>query len=104
LAQGEQNIVLQSGPGLLENDQELLRKDQERAESGQELMESVSADFIFLDYSTLNLPDSFFIDYDHLNGEGASFFSQLIDQLINRSTGVTLSSDGRPISFNGCVQ
>ncbi|MCK9583808.1 MAG: hypothetical protein M0R69_02720 [Candidatus Cloacimonetes bacterium] len=104
MAQGEQNFLSQYGQGLLENDQELLRKDQELAESGQELLESVSADFIFLDYSTLNLPDSFFFDYDHLNGEGASFFSQLIDQLINRSTGVTLSSDGRPISFNGCVQ
>ncbi|MDD3563666.1 MAG: hypothetical protein PHR32_08345, partial [Candidatus Cloacimonetes bacterium] len=63
MAEGEQNIVPQRG-------QELPGEDQ--------------TDFIFLDYGALHLPDTFFFDYDHLNGEGARFFSQIIDQLVNR--------------------
>lgn len=62
MAAGEQDIVLQKGQTLAGREQ---------------------AEFIFLDYSSLNLPDSFFFDYDHLNTEGAGFFSQIIDQIVN---------------------
>lgn len=52
--------------------------------NGQELQEKDQADFIYLDYSYLYLPDAYFFDYDHLNSEGASFFSQIIDRLVSR--------------------
>lgn len=53
--------------------------------NGEELYKEDRPDFIFQDYGTLNLPDAFFFDYDHLNSEGARFFSQIIDELVNRN-------------------
>lgn len=55
-----------------------------RLRSGKELQGTGAAGFIFLDYSALHVPDAFFFDYDHLNSEGARFFSQIIDQLVNQ--------------------
>lgn len=71
MAAGEQKLIMHNG-------QEQIRQ------TGQDLPGKDQADFIYLDYSMLYLPDTFFFDYDHLNGEGASFFSQIIDQLVNR--------------------
>lgn len=37
---------------------------------------------ICLDYGRLRLPDAFFFDYDHLNGEGARVFTGIIREIL----------------------
>jgi len=75
-----QNYRAQVPPETISNYQKIM------AEGEQDILpQTVQAGFIFLDYGALHLPDAFFFDYDHLNGEGAQFFSQIIDQLVNRN-------------------
>jgi hypothetical protein len=46
----------------------------------EDIITQHSEDFVYLDYSSLKLPDALFFDYDHLNAEGARLFSGIIRQ------------------------
>lgn len=45
----------------------------------------VSENVTYIDKSNMNIPDDYWSDYDHLNGRGAVFFSQIIKEQINLS-------------------
>lgn len=58
---------------------------------------------IRLDYGRLGLPDSFFFDYDHLNGEGARLFTQIIRQDLSQEATNSRSSRfdySKPVAHN----